>query len=165
MALNLSSFLTDATEEVRAIFDRWEEVWHHGKLELVSETVGPTYVRHGAQGTRTVTAEEYREEIAATRKKMPDIRFTMHDGATQGDKVWFRWTLNATNAETGKPVTQAGLQVYRVANGKLVETWAATLSGQIDVFAESHAREPTSQSILPEVPGDRSAGAQYVWGD
>ena len=150
MASSFSSGLTDATEEVRAIFDRWDEVWHHGKLELVSETVGPSYVRHGPRVTRTVTPEGYREEIAATRKKLPDIRFTIHDGAAQGDKAWLRWTMNATNAETGKPVTEAGLQVYRIANGRLVETWAATLS---------------SQSILPEVPGDRIAGTQYVWGD
>ena len=151
MALSWSSGFTDATEEVRAIVDRWEEVWHHGKLELVSETVGPSYVRHGPapRATRTVTPEAYREEIAATRKKLPDIHFTMHDQATQGDKVWFRWTLNATNAETGEPVSIAGLQIYRIANGKLVETWVMQ----------------SSQSILPEVPGDRIAGAQYVWGD
>ena len=130
MALSWSSGFTDATKEVRAIFDRWEEVWHHGKLELVSETVGPSYVRHEPQGTRTVTPEEYREEIAASRKKLPDIRFTMHDQATQGDKAWFRWTLNGTDAQTGKPVTEAGLQVYRVANGRLVETWWAVLSLQ-----------------------------------
>ena len=54
MASSFSSVLTGATEEVRAIFDRWDEVWNHGKLELVSETVGPSYVRHGPRATRTV---------------------------------------------------------------------------------------------------------------
>ena len=129
-ALSWSSGFTDATEEVRAIFDRWEEIWHHGKLELVSETVGPSYVRHEPQGTRTVTPEEYREVIAAVRKRLPDVRFTMHDQAAQGDRAWVRWTMNGTDAETGKPFTRAGLQVYRIANGRLVETWLARLPQQ-----------------------------------
>ena len=112
-------------EEVRAARDHWLQIWHEKRLELVTETLGVNYVRHEPNGTRTVTAEQYRDEIAATQKRIPDIHFKIEDEAITDNTWWVRWTMTGTNTETGEPVTRAGLQVYRVADGRIVETWAA----------------------------------------
>ena len=81
-------------------------------------------------GTRTVTAEQYREELAALHRRIPDIHFNIEDEAITDSTWWVRWTMTGTNTETGEPVTGALLQVYRVAGGRIVETWFA--SGGID---------------------------------
>ena len=49
----------------------------------------------------------------------------IEDEAITDRTWWLRWTMTGTNTETGDPVTRAGLQVYRVADGRIVETWAA----------------------------------------
>ena len=64
--------------------------------------------------------------------------------------------MNGTDAETGKPFTRAGIQILRIANGRLVETWVA-IAGE----GAGHALG----QLQSEVPGDRVAGTQYVWGD
>lgn len=112
-------------EEVRATRDYWLQIWNERRLELVTETLGANYLRQEPAGTRTVTAEQYGDEIAATQKRIPDIHFKIEDEAITDNTWWVRWTRTGTNTENGEPVTRASLQVYRVADGRIVETWAA----------------------------------------
>lgn len=109
--------------EVQAARDRWLQVWNEGRLDLVSETLAATYVRHEPDGTRTVTMEQYREEIATTRQRQPDIHLTPDDEAITEDRWWVRWTSNGTDAETGERITTASIQVYRIVHGRILETW------------------------------------------
>ena len=56
-------------EENKAVLRRWyDEMWAHCAFDLVPEIAGPTYTRHDFGGTRTVTAEEYRDSLRATVK-------------------------------------------------------------------------------------------------
>jgi hypothetical protein len=112
-----------ATEHGRLI-ERWiDDVWHDGRVALVPEIVGPTYVRHELTGTRSVTPEAYAAEIASVRRALPGVRFLVHDCDAVGDRVWLRWTMIGTSAQTGKAVERVGMQVYRLDGGRLVETW------------------------------------------
>ncbi len=110
-------------------FQKWnDDVWHAGNLDLVKDLVGPTYVRHEAKGTRSVTAAQYIEEIVATRNWLPDIRFIVHECTATGDRVWTRWTMVGTDPKTGIQVRRMGTQVYRLASARLVETWILMLT-------------------------------------
>ena len=73
-------------EEVRAARDRWLQIWNDGRLDLVRETLADSYIRHEPHGTRIVPMEQYREEIAATRKQQPDIHLTPNDEAITEDR-------------------------------------------------------------------------------
>jgi hypothetical protein len=115
--------------EVQAARDRWMQVWNEGRLDLVSETLAASYIRHEPDGTRTVTMEQYREEIAATRKRQPDIHLTPNDEAITEDRWWVRWTSNGTDAETGERITTASIQVYRIVRGRILETWWGRRAG------------------------------------
>jgi hypothetical protein len=115
--------------EVQAARDRWMQVWNEGRLDLVSETLAASYIRHEPDGTRTVTMEQYREEIAATRKRQPDIHLTPNDEAITEDRWWVRWTSNGTDAETGERITTASIQVYRIDRGRILETWWGRRAG------------------------------------
>ncbi len=95
-------------------------------LELVTETLGASYLRHGPDGTMSVTAEQHRETVARMRKDMPDLHLKPEDEAITEDKWWCRWSISGTDSKTGEPFTTAALQSYRTADGRIVETWLAT---------------------------------------
>jgi hypothetical protein len=105
------------------LFDRWERVWHEGQYDLVRSCVADSYIRHGDAGDRTVTPESYAAEIAKMREERPNLRFASHDHSFVGDRAWVRFTFKWTDLATGEARSQAGMQVYRIENGKLAETW------------------------------------------
>jgi hypothetical protein len=105
------------------LFDRWERVWHEGQYDLIHDCVHPTYIRHDEAGNRVVTREEYALEIAQTRTDRPNLRFVVYDHSFDGNRAWFRFALKWTDATTGETRTRAGMQAYRIEDGKLAETW------------------------------------------
>ena len=90
-------------EESKAALVRWyDEMWFRKNFELVPECVGPNYTRHEPGGTRTITAEEYRDflvehmgavEIAApdrqeSRWSIRDWRGLRSNGAPVMTMMW-----------------------------------------------------------------------------
>ena len=57
---------------IRGVFDRWEQVWHEGRYDLVPDCVAPVYTRHEPPGTRQVTPADYAGEIAARQQERPN---------------------------------------------------------------------------------------------
>jgi len=109
--------------DMRDLFDRWESVWHGGRFDLVPDCVGPYYIRHDEAGDRTVTREAYAAEIAKVQQERPGIRVVVYDHSFHGNRAWFRFAFQWTDAATGQARSRAGMQSYRTEDGKLVETW------------------------------------------
>jgi hypothetical protein len=107
----------------RELFDRWELVWHEDRYDLVPSCVGSTYVRHEATGDRTVTAESYGAELAKMKEARPGIRVAVYDHMFVGNRAWFRFMFKWRDPKSGEQLTQAGMQSYRLKDGKLAETW------------------------------------------
>ncbi len=105
------------------LFDRWERVWHEGQFDLVPGCVGDHYIRHDESGDRTVTREAYAAEIANVRQERPDIRVIVYDHSFKGNRAWFRFAFKWIDSKTGEARSRAGMQSYRIEEGKLVETW------------------------------------------
>jgi hypothetical protein len=114
-------------EVTRALFDRWERVWHGGEFDLIPSCVAPIYVRHDHLGDRTVTPETYADELEKVRASRPGIRVAVYDHAFRGKSAWYRFEFRWTDPDTDQPRTQAGLQCYRIEGGKLAETWISLL--------------------------------------
>lgn len=89
---------------------------------------GALYIRHDESGTRRVTSEEYAAELAANRRQRPNTRIVVYDHTLGSDRAWFRFTLMWNDAMTGEKRTCAGMQVYRIEEGKLAETWLTLLA-------------------------------------
>lgn len=109
------------------LFNRWEQVWNEGKFDLAPSCVADAYIRHDPKGDRTVTQDAYVAEVASIHKDRPDIRVIVYDHSFSGDRAWFRFAFKWTDAKTGEVQTQAGMQVYRIFEGKLAETWISFL--------------------------------------
>ena len=106
-------------------FDRWERVWHEGQYDLIPSCVGPHYIRHDENGDRTVTREAYAAELAGVHKDRPGIRVVVYDHSFTDDRAWFRFSFQWPDPKTGEKQSRAGMQSYRIEDGKLVETWIA----------------------------------------
>ena len=109
------------------LFGRWERVWNDGEFDLISRCVAPIYMRHDHSGDRAVTAEACRAELETVRADRPGIRVAVFDRSFKGDRAWYRFEFRWIDPKSGASQTQAGLQAYRIENGKLAETWISLL--------------------------------------
>ncbi len=64
------------------------------------------------------------------RNAFPDLHFTVEDMLAEGDRVASRYTARGTHRgelmglpPTGRQVTEVGIVISRLAEGKLVEDW------------------------------------------
>jgi len=105
-----------AEDTLRVIHD-----WYgmRGDWTRVPELAGPEYIRHEPAGTRTVTGEQVREELNA-RGYTIQWEYTAF---AEGDIAFVTWV--ARNTPQGD---MSGVQAYRVAGGKLVETWISAIA-------------------------------------
>jgi predicted SnoaL-like aldol condensation-catalyzing enzyme len=108
-------------ERNKDILRRWEEMWKNQTFkEHMAELAGPTYTRHEPDGTRTITVEEYCEQIIEFTKNVPPNSLTIEKSEmiAEGDKVA---TISTWKGSQGNFINF--VQVYRLENEKLVETW------------------------------------------
>ena len=109
----------------------FEEVANKGDLAVVDEIIAPDFVRHDlGGGPDLVGPEGVRRLMAAQRAAFPDLQLAIEQLILQGDMAVARYTGRGTHqgpflgvAPTGKQVTWAGVNLYRIAGGKLAETW------------------------------------------
>jgi len=64
------------------------------------------------------------------RSAFPDLTYRIDDLFGGGDKVVLRWTATATDTAgfmgrppTGRRASATGINIYRIADGMLVEHW------------------------------------------
>jgi hypothetical protein len=67
--------------------------------------------------------------VTLLREVSPDLRVTIDDQIAEGDKIVTRWTASGTVQEEFRPadisserVRASGIDIARVASGKIVET-------------------------------------------
>jgi predicted ester cyclase len=109
-------------EEMKNLFRRVVNMWETGDLSLFNEMIAPHYIGHVAAGDRV--SEGLKTRIAVFRAAFPDSVFTIEDQLVDGDKVATRLTTRGTQHLTGEVVTLLGLNISRIAQGKIVEEWA-----------------------------------------
>ncbi len=107
-----------------------EQVWNKRRVDLVEEFYTEDTILHAASFPSRSGLEAVREDLAMLLNAYPDIQVTIEDEIAEGDEVVVRWTMRATHQgellgipPTGKQVTNAGISIYRLVNGKIAEEW------------------------------------------
>jgi hypothetical protein len=73
------------------------------------------------------------------------VRIVAYDHGLQGNRAWYRFTMKWTDQSSGASRTRAGLQVYRIEDGRLAETWVMLQplgSAWNDAVAQPHWTSP-----------------------
>ena len=117
-------------EENKALVRRWVELWNAGDVSAVGEFVAPGYVRHDPNGPEVRGPEAEQRLIAMYLAAFPDLRFTLEHLVAEGDIVAARLTARGTHRgellgipATGRQVTLAVMDLYRLSGGKIAEQW------------------------------------------
>ena len=110
-----------SAEERKLVVRRYIEVWQNGSLEALSELIADGYAGHPASGDRDIDGLKIR--IAQFRAAYPDMRFTIEDQLSEGNRVATRMTATGTSSATGKPVRLSGLNISRFMGHRIVEEW------------------------------------------
>ena len=134
----------------------YEELWSQGDLKAIPELVAEDFVDHHLLPGAPPGREGLAALITTWRRAFPDMSETCEDLIAEGDKVVGRFTMRGTHKgefmgvpPTGKRVTMSGIDILRVAGGKIAEFWYGEhlleLMQQLgvvpDFAASSEARE------------------------
>jgi len=118
----------------KALVHRWfEEVWNKGRMDAISEMMSTEAIAHGLTdhaGNELRGADGFRAFAENFRKAFPDIRITVEDTVSEGDKIAARCSVQAIHsgdgigiAATNKPMAVTGMTMVRIKDGKIVEAW------------------------------------------
>ncbi len=116
-------------DENKALVRRWfEDVLNHWRTGVIGDIVGANY-RDYAHVPPRIGPDGARQGVAELRAAFAEVRFTIDDMIAEGDKVVVIWTGDLTREGVGagkgvveRQATVAGINIYRVVDGKLVES-------------------------------------------
>jgi steroid delta-isomerase-like uncharacterized protein len=116
-------------EKNKAVARRFlEELWNRSNFTVVDELLARDYDGHSSTVIRG--PEGAVAFIPLVRAAFPDFRFEVLDQIAEGDKVATRWKLVGTHEgpfqgapPSGRRVEMAGITIFRLAAGKLIEGW------------------------------------------
>lgn len=118
------------TEQNKANARRAYEAISQGNLDAFYATVDPSIVDHSGLPGLAPGLEGVKQWFNTLRSAFLDLRIDAEDIIAEGDKVVARYSVTGTHqgefwgiGPTGKQVTFSGIDIVRVADGKLVEHW------------------------------------------
>jgi steroid delta-isomerase-like uncharacterized protein len=114
--------------------DYLENLWRtidSGKVHLLDQYLADEYRRHSDEGL--LSREQFAEALSALYAGFPDLRTTIHDVLSDGNRAAHRWSAVATHQgtylgvpPTGPAVGAGGITISRFgADGRIVEDWSS----------------------------------------
>ncbi len=123
-------------EKNKAIVRRFvEEVQSQHNLDIVGELMDPNMIDHyyDAQGLQQPknAIEGFKKFYSGMLAAFPDVKAVIHNQVAEGDNVvTHKMFLGTHKGEfmgippTGKKITVNVIDIFRIADGKMVEHWA-----------------------------------------
>ncbi|MEO7453500.1 MAG: ester cyclase [Fimbriimonadales bacterium] len=112
---------------MEAVTQFWNEVWSEGRVELLPELFAEGAVENG----EVLDLEGFKMGVLRWREIFPDFRVHIDESLIVGeDRVVTRVTYTGTQVlpwaglpATGKSTRVIGIDIFRLANGKITELW------------------------------------------
>ena len=110
-----------------------EELWNEGNLKVADEIIAADcryHIYDPITGLLGTGPERAMKSVLLFRSAFADLHITIEDLFAEGDRAMVRWTFQGTH--TGKlfgvapsqmKITIAGMDMYRVVDGKIQEYW------------------------------------------
>ena len=110
-----------SAESNKALFRHAVDVWAAEDMSALEQVVAPGYIGHTSKGDSDI--EGLRQRIQAFHKLYSSMSFHIEDQMADGDKIITRLTADVTMRESGKSARLMGINISRIAEGKIVEEW------------------------------------------
>lgn len=120
-----------STENQKLVTRYFEEMCTGRKLEVADEIIAADHVHHDPSSPWVGQGPEAMKQLASIYQNgFPDARWTVNALYEVGDTVIARWTGTGTHrndlngiAPTGKSVNVEAIMIFRIANGRIAESW------------------------------------------
>ncbi|MGD9933725.1 MAG: nuclear transport factor 2 family protein [Dehalococcoidia bacterium] len=111
-----------SSKETLRVVHEWYSLSSRGDWQRVRELAGPDYMRHEPSGTRSVSSETIADEVRQSFETRGPLRWE-YDAFAEGDTAFVTWVARGAHAGD-----MSGVQAYRVADGRIVETWLSAVA-------------------------------------
>ncbi len=119
-----------AVEQNEAVIRQVLALIDERNLDAAFELYALDYIYHGPGGQELRGRDGIRSLWEVFLVGFPDLHSTIDDMVSAGDKVVLRWRIEGTHtgeflgvAPTNVKITLGVTEIFRVANGQLVEAW------------------------------------------
>ena len=120
-----------SAEENKAVVRRWiAEVINKQNVALIDELFAPDYVNHMAPPGFPTGAPGEKQFTQMFFGAFPDSHMELLDVVAEGDRIVGRYVYSATHKgefmgipPTGKHFSVSGINIIRLAGGKIAENW------------------------------------------
>ena len=116
-------------EEADEVTRLYFEIFNAHDRDRFHEIVASDYVNHTRMGTLE-GLEEFSSMISDFFEAVPDVHWRLLDERRDGDRIIYLYEVTGTHQGelmgvpgTGRELRFTGMEMNRVANGKLAETW------------------------------------------
>jgi len=141
----------------------YEEAFNNGDLDLVDELVANDVVTHNPIILDAPTGpDSIRGGLEMIRKAFPDFHVEVEDLIAEGDRVAAFLTMSGTNegdyrrgGATGKRGTMRAFFIWRVADGRLAESWG--LADRFG-FLQELGIVPSDDELAARMPSPERSG-------
>ena len=118
-------------ELMRQIFEEWNVIKGDATktLSLYDKYYSPHFIYHDVSG-EDMNLKKAIQDSASSISAFPDVNYNIDDLLAEGDKIVIRFTMQATHKgrfmgipATGKLIMVKGVEIDKIAGGKIEETW------------------------------------------
>jgi steroid delta-isomerase-like uncharacterized protein len=122
-----------STEQNKSIAQRFtDQVFNKGDLSAIDELFSANYVNRSAPPGLPPGPAGTKIFVTMFRSAFPDLYINIEDTVAEGDRVVVRWVARGTHLgvfqqipPAGKQIAFSGIDIVRIADGKIVEGWGA----------------------------------------
>jgi len=125
-----------ATEEIknvaRRLYEAINEAVRSGNMGQLDKIVAPNMTDHNPVPGQATGLDGVKQAFSMFRSAFPDWHMTVEATIAEGDMVACRVTARGTHKgtfagtpATGKQAVQSGIDILRIADGKVVERWGS----------------------------------------
>ena len=121
-----------SSEDRKALVRRFfDEAINKANFESAEKLLAADYVEHPQLPVASTGFSGFKEFVEMLSIAFPDLHVTIEDMVAEGDKVVVRLSISGTHKSTflgsipptGKHVTWRGIDIIRIADGRIVERW------------------------------------------
>lgn len=141
------------SEANKELIRRYQQAYNTGDLDVLGDILAPGWATNSWPEGVPQSVESIKEFYAMAVSVFPDLHVTTEDLIAEGDKVVHRWTARGTHkgelfglAPTGREVRAAGVSIFRIADGRIVEHIA--FADELGFLEELGAEIPGEWSIF-----------------
>lgn len=117
--------------EHKLLFGRlYHGVWNERRLEFLDQLIAETHaLAEPTMSGTSVGPAAYKRQVERFLAGLPDLKFTVDETVSDGDKLVVYWTMNGTQRgtlfgvpATNKKVNICGVTMHEIADGKILES-------------------------------------------